>query len=147
MWRFEDCPALMEKIASGAMVFFSREQSNALWEMLISSKEHHLMTVEADIFIDEEKYDVDFERRESADAVLNRFLELAGTVDSLILFIGWNSACILSFSLLKDFWNEIFWPSDETTIAIDVNSKAVLFSFEERFFAARRRDQRDFDLA
>jgi len=140
IWRFEECAALFENIKLGRIVFFDRTQSNALWSMFISEKIKHLMEINADddVFMNIEKYDVSFEDRGSANGLFKRFFERAGAPDMLLLFFGANSVSILKFSLLREFWNEIFLPSDETAIAIDVNSKTVLFSFEDRFFIASK---------
>jgi len=136
IWRFEECSELLENVKLGSVVFFNRDQSNALWTMLISKKIRHLMhnTIYNNIFTNVEKYELSFDNKGSANVLFERFLERAGVPDILFLFFSINSACVLRFSLLREFWNEIFLPSDETTIAIDINSKTVLYSFEECFF-------------
>ena len=140
IWRFEECAALFENVKFGNIVFFDKNQSNALWSMLISKKIKHLMEIKAcdNIFINEERYDVSFDDWSSSDNLFKRFFKRSHAPDLLFLFFGFNSACILKFSLLSKFWNEIFLPSDETTIAVDANSQTVLFSFENRFFIASK---------
>ena len=139
IWRFEECPELFDYAKSGEIVFFNRDQSNILWSLLISSKEKNLMKIGSERFDDVEKYEVTFDNHDSAGTLFDRFSKRAGALDFVILFFDANSSCALKFNLLRKFRNEIFLISDETTIAIDVVSKIVLFSFEDRFFIAKQR--------
>ncbi|MDA8481394.1 hypothetical protein NNO04_22450, partial [Citrobacter sp. Awk 4] len=67
IWRFEECPDLMQAVKCGDIIFFSKEQSKTLWSMFVSSNVKHLMKMDMRIFSKIERYDVDFDRKESAD--------------------------------------------------------------------------------
>lgn len=65
-WRFENCPELMDAVECGDIIFFNKEQSQALWSMFVSSNARHLMELDMNIFSRIEQYDVDFDEKESA---------------------------------------------------------------------------------
>ncbi|HFL5522389.1 TPA: hypothetical protein ACG4A5_003519 [Salmonella bongori] len=133
-WRFEECPDLMSAVEGGDIILFNKEQSKILWSMLISSNKKHLMEMDMNIFLKMERYDVDFDRKESADELFLKFSELSGCPQFVFLFFSEKYLCITPYYLLQKYWNYYFLPSDETTIITTAKNDYFLFSYEERFF-------------
>jgi len=137
-WRFEECPDLMKAIECGDIVLFNKEQSRVLWSMLISSSKRHLMEMDMNIFSKIDHYDIDFDRKESANELFLKFDELSGYPQFVFLFFSEQYLCITPYYLLKKYWNYYFLPSDETTIITTIKNNHFLFSYEERFFIVTR---------
>lgn len=137
-WRFEECPDLMKAIECGDIVLFNKEQSRVLWSMLISSSKRHLMEMDMNIFSKIDHYDIDFDRKESANELFLKFDELSGHPQFVFLFFSEQYLCITPYYLLKKYWNYYFLPSDETTIITTIKNNHFLFSYEERFFIVTR---------
>ncbi|EGW1917086.1 hypothetical protein D1K53_22745 [Salmonella enterica] len=138
MWRFEECPDLVRAVECGDIILFNQEQSKILWSMFVSSNAKHLMRMDMNIFSKIEHYDVDFDRKESADKLFCKFNELSGYPQSVFLFFSEKYLCITPYVTLQKYWNHYFLPSDETTIIITPKNSHFLFSYEERFFIVTR---------
>ncbi|ECV1173609.1 hypothetical protein ED387_22650, partial [Salmonella enterica subsp. enterica serovar Worthington] len=132
MWRFEECYDLMRAVECGDIILFNKEQSKTLWSMFVSSNAKHLMRMDMNIFSKIEHYDVDFDRKESADELFCKFYELSGYPQSVFLFFSEKYLCITPYITLQKYWNYYFLPSDETAIIITPQNSHFLFSYEER---------------
>lgn len=137
-WRFENCPELMGAVECGDIIFFNKEQSQALWSMFVSSHARHLMELDMNIFSRIEQYDVDFDEKESADELFLKFNEISEHPGYVFLFFNEKHLCITPYYLLQKYWNHYFLPSDETSVVITAKNDYFLFSYEERFFIVTR---------
>ncbi|MGG8166424.1 hypothetical protein PGO42_06625 [Klebsiella aerogenes] len=137
-WRFENCPELMDAVECGDIIFFNKEQSQALWSMFVSSHARHLMELDMNIFSRIEQYDVDFDEKESADELFLKFNEISEHPGYVFLFFSEKHLCVTPYYLLQKYWNHYFLPSDETSIVITAKNDYFLFSYEGRFFIVTR---------
>jgi len=136
IWCLEEDHDLMDKIRSGAITFFDEKQSRILYSMFISSEGKHIMEMGDDKFFNDEKYTISFDDKTSAIPVFKRFKERVRPRKPLVLFLNSASAMILEFDLLCEHWDTLFYPFEDAMLAIDVDSRTVLLSSEERFFIA-----------
>jgi hypothetical protein len=136
-WRFESIPSINKFIENGDICFFDKHQSQMLWSILISEEYDHLFKLKKDFFYEVVEELLDFNDAQSTKKVFSNFSIEVGENTKIFLFFSSMSACILPMRVLCDFWNELFLPSDETTVAISAHSNMVLFSYEERFFCAK----------
>ncbi|EOU9560891.1 hypothetical protein ACOJCY_001958 [Cronobacter dublinensis] len=138
IWRFEECPELIKALDRGDIILFDKEQSKMLWSMFVSSNVRHLMRMDMNSFSKIESYDVDFEVKESANGLFSQFHEACDYPQNVFLFFSDKYLCALPYTIIHNYWNELFLPSDETTIVITPKNSHFLFSYEERFFIVTR---------
>jgi hypothetical protein len=143
-WRFEEESVLINAVNKKEILFLTEKYSENFWHEIISRNEMNLMTLSKLFFKNVRKKKVDFENKYSANTIINEFFQRAGNPSHLLVFFDYKNSCITPASLIKEYWNNFFLPSDETMIVVANKTTSCLFSYEETFFVADKKEMTEF---
>ena len=128
-WRFNAKDCLLSDKDKKRIVFFDEMQSKRLWGLFIPVD--NLMRLDGKDFICHEKTTLSFNgSAESADFFEKRLR----SVDFIWFFWGACAAAIVPTEVFITAWEDFFYPSDEDSLLLMVNSSRAIHSFEETFF-------------
>jgi hypothetical protein len=128
-WRFNSNDCLLSDQEKASIILFNEPQSQRLWDAFIPTK--NLMELTSNNFKRHEKSTLSFsESAESAEFFKFRLNE-AGFI---WFFWGGRSAAIVPKDIFIKAWDDFFYPSDEDSLLLVVNSSKAIYSFEDTFF-------------
>lgn len=129
-WRFADDACSLSASEIETLCFLGPEQSRLMWECLVSSEAGHLMELGKWPGAALDSQTLDFDLPASGKLF---FGGLCSKDDLIVFFWSADVACIVRGDLLVKAWDDFFYPSDESSVAVVMCSRLGIASFEDRF--------------
>ena len=132
-WRFNSSDCILSPEEKSKIVFFNKIDSERIWDSIFPF--YILMDIQPSQCEIINKLKLDFNNPKESAAFFHRNLD---GFPEVFFFWGRRSAAFITSSeIIKNAWDDFFYPNDESSIIYIPNTKIIIFSYEENFFHAK----------